>query len=170
MVFGLRTTTVTARRVLSTAAQLQQRHFSQTPAALGLFKDYVEKVRPSVKEITAKQLNAKITSDPVKGPPDTLHIFDVRETYEWNEEHIPYAVYTGRGTLERDIEGMVPDPYDEVILYCAGGPRSIVAADTLQKMGYKNVHYLSGGIGGWKQSGLPVSQNFSMYSERVKDY
>ena len=76
-----------------------------------------------------------------------------RETYEWNEDHIPHAVYTGRGNLERDIEGMVPNVEDEVVLYCAGGFRSLVAADTLKKMGYKNVKSLKGGIGGWKREG-----------------
>jgi rhodanese-related sulfurtransferase len=78
-----------------------------------------------------------------------------RETYEWNEDHIPYATYTGRGNLERDIvsairiidtkEGIVPNVNDEIVLYCAGGFRSLVAADTLIKMGYKNVKSLNGG-------------------------
>ena len=43
-----------------------------------------------------------------------------RETYEWNEEHIPYALYTGRGCLERDVEGIVPDVQDEIVVYCVG--------------------------------------------------
>ncbi|KAI8926350.1 Rhodanese-like domain-containing protein [Entophlyctis helioformis] len=167
-----------ARRIFKTASQaalrapaatVAFRSLSATPAARGLFADYLKTVAPSVKEITAAQLNARITADPVHGPPSSLHILDVRETYEWNEEHIPFAVYTGRGTLERDIESTVVDQFDDVVVYCAGGARSILAADALQKMGYKNVYSLKGGIGAWKQSSLPIVANEKTYTEKI-DY
>ncbi|KND02923.1 uncharacterized protein SPPG_02004 [Spizellomyces punctatus DAOM BR117] len=163
------TRTVLARRLM-TRAPACSRAFSQTPASLGLFSDYVKTLKTNVKEITSEQLNAKLTKDPVNGPPPTVHVLDVRETYEWNEEHLPFAVYTGRGCLERDIEGLIPDQFDEIILYCAGGNRSIVAADSLQKMGYKNVYSLAGGIGGWKKDGYQIVQNFKTYSDQVKGY
>ncbi|KAJ3114614.1 1-phosphatidylinositol 4,5-bisphosphate phosphodiesterase delta-4 [Phlyctochytrium bullatum] len=97
-----------------------------------------------------------ISKDPVNGPPPTFHLLDVRETNEWNEDRIPFAVYTGRGCLERDIEQFVPDTYDEIVLYCASGARSLIAADTLRQMGYRNVASLTGGITEWKKSGKKV--------------
>ncbi|KAJ3128771.1 hypothetical protein HK098_003537 [Nowakowskiella sp. JEL0407] len=144
------------------------RQFSHSAVSYGLFKDYLATIRPTIKEITPQQLDKKLTQTPGQGPPANLHLLDVRETYEWNEEHIPYAVYTGRGALERDIEGIVSDPNDEVVLYCAGGNRSILAAEALQKMGYKNVFSLDGGIGRWKKEGYPLNQNYNTYSEMVK--
>ncbi|KAI9106176.1 Rhodanese-like domain-containing protein [Phlyctochytrium arcticum] len=161
-------TKLAARQVF--CARPLSRAFSQTPVTCGLFGDHINKLKKNVKEITPIELGSKILKDPEAGPASTLHLLDVRETYEWNEEHIPFAVYTGKGCLERDIEGIVPDQHDEIVLYCAGGHRSIVAADSLQKMGYSNVSSLAGGIGGWKKEGLTLVQNFRSYSERVPSY
>ena len=79
------------------------------------------------------------------------------ETFEWNEERLPGAIWTGRGTLERDIESYVPDVFDDVVVYCASGKRSILAADALHKMGYKNVSSLQGGISAWKKAEYDLS-------------
>ncbi len=65
-------------------------------------------------------------------------------------------------------QGIVPDVYDTIVLYCAGGFRSIIAADTLVKMGYKNVLSLKGGIGKWKQEGNSIVNNTISFSDRVK--
>eukprot|EP00842_Homolaphlyctis_polyrhiza_P005569 jgi/Hompol1/6012/HPOL_001463-RA len=136
---------------------------------MGRFTDYVNTIRPNVKEITAAELNARITANPGQGPPASLHILDCRETYEWNDEHIPFAVYTGRGCLERDIEGIIPDVTDDLVVYCAGGVRSLLAADALQKMGYRNVYSLAGGISAWKKAELPIIINYATYSDKI-DY
>ncbi|KAJ3320087.1 hypothetical protein HDU76_000386, partial [Blyttiomyces sp. JEL0837] len=138
-----------------------------TAAAPSLFNEYLAKVKPTIKEITVADLDKVLTKDLVHGPPDTFHLFDVRETYEWNEGHIPYAYYTGRGCLERDIESLVPDTYDQIVVYCAGGARSVLAAESLQRLGYKNVSSLAGGIGAWRNAGMPVRQNFRSYSEKL---
>ncbi|KAH6570016.1 hypothetical protein BASA50_011155 [Batrachochytrium salamandrivorans] len=141
--------------------------FSVTPTTCGRFADHVSAVRPNIKEMTVAELNKRLSLDPIHGPPSSLHILDIRETYEWNEEHIPFAIYTGRGNLERDIEGVAPDVYEDVILYCAGGVRSVLAADALQKMGYRNVYSLTGGIAAWKKAKLPIIQSPSTYSEKA---
>jgi rhodanese-related sulfurtransferase len=91
------------------------------------------------------------------------------ETYEWNERRIANAKYTGRGLLERDIEHIVPDLNDEVVVYCAGGVRSVLAADALQKMGYRNVSSLKGGIGAWAAKDYPIEENYGTFSEK-EDY
>src|ERR671939_1308114 len=77
-------------------------------------------------------------------------LVDVREKHEWNEGYIPGAIHVPRGFLELQIEEAVPDKSKTVVLYCAGGVRSLIAGSTLQQMGYKDVVSMSGGFGQWK--------------------
>ncbi len=84
-------------------------------------------------------------------------IVDVREKNEWDEEHIPDAIHLSRGTIELDIEEKVPDLNTTVVCHCGGGGRSALAAETLQKMGYKNVRSMAGGFKAWKAVGLPTA-------------
>jgi rhodanese-related sulfurtransferase len=60
-----------------------------------------------------------------------------------------------KGVIERDVEQKLPDKNAEVILYCGGGFRSALAADNLQKMGYKKVISMDGGWRGWTEAGHP---------------
>ena len=85
-------------------------------------------------------------------------IVDVREKDEWDEEHIPDAIHMSRGTIELDIEEKVPDTDAIIICHCGGGGRSALAAESLQKMGYKNVHSMAGGFKAWKAAGLPATK------------
>ncbi|KAJ3390547.1 hypothetical protein HDU92_000386 [Lobulomyces angularis] len=119
--------------------------------------------------ISVTQLNQKLSAH-VDGKLQNLHLLDVRETQEWNDCYIPSATYTGRGCLERDIEGLIPDPYDEIIVYCASGNRSLLAAESLRNLGYKNVFNLEGGIKSWKNSGLEIVKNKVAYQKRILEY
>ena len=83
-------------------------------------------------------------------------LIDIREDSEWTAGHAKDAIHIGKGIIERDIETRVPDPGQLLILYCGGGFRSILAADSIQKMGYSNVRSLAGGWRAWKEAGLPV--------------
>src|SRR5437667_1948023 len=85
-------------------------------------------------------------------------IIDVREKDEWDEEHIPNATHLSRGTIELDIEEKVPDLNALIICHCGGGGRSALAAESLQKMGYKNVRSMDGGFKAWKAAGLPTEK------------
>ena len=85
-------------------------------------------------------------------------LVDTREDNEWNAGHAAGAVHLGKGVIERDIETAVPDKNAKLVLYCGGGFRSALAADALQKMGYKNVISLDGGWRAWKEAGLPVER------------
>ena len=87
---------------------------------------------------------------------EPLLLIDVREESEWANDHLPGALFLGKGILKRDIEKHVPDPDAEIILYCGGGFRSALAADNLQKMGYTRVLSMEGGIRGWRDKGLPL--------------
>jgi rhodanese-related sulfurtransferase len=83
-------------------------------------------------------------------------LIDIREDHEWAKSRIPGAVHLSKGVIERDIETRVPDKNEPLVLQCGGGFRSALAADNLQKMGYRNVVSLDGGIRGWEERGLPI--------------
>lgn len=87
---------------------------------------------------------------------DKFYLVDTREDSEWEAGHAKGAIHIGKGVIERDIESVIPDKNAEIILYCGGGFRSALAADNLQKMGYKNVISMDGGIRAWTQAGLPM--------------
>jgi rhodanese-related sulfurtransferase len=84
-------------------------------------------------------------------------IIDVREKDEWDEKHIPDAIHISRGTIELDVEEKVPDKNAMIICHCGGGGRSALATESLQKMGYKNVRSMAGGLKAWKATGLPTN-------------
>ena len=87
---------------------------------------------------------------------DTFHLVDVREKEEWLRGHLPGALHLGKGVLERDIEAQLPNPEEEIILYCGGGYRSALAAENLQRMGYTNVWSMDGGFRGWSTAEHPI--------------
>ena len=83
-------------------------------------------------------------------------ILDVREKQETDAGMLPGAKHVPRGYLELRIEETVPDRGADVVLYCAGGTRSLLAAKTLAEMGYSRVRSLAGGFSAWKDAGLPL--------------
>src|SRR5882724_9252777 len=83
-------------------------------------------------------------------------IVDVREKDETDAGMLPGAKPVPRGFLELRIEETVPDRGADLVLYCAGGTRSLLAARTLKNMGYTRVRSLAGGFSAWKSAGLPV--------------
>ena len=85
-------------------------------------------------------------------------IVDVREKDEWDEEHVAGATHLSRGTIELEVEETFPDLNTTIICHCGGGGRSALAAESLQKMGYKNVRSMAGGFKAWKAAGLPTSK------------
>ena len=87
---------------------------------------------------------------------ETFVLIDVREESEWANGHLPGAIHLSKGVIERDIEKHVPDANAKIVLYCGGGLRSALAANNLQKMGYKKVISMDGGFGGWVKAGFAV--------------
>jgi len=85
-------------------------------------------------------------------------LIDIREESEWAAGHAKGALHIGRGILERDIETRVPDKSATLVLYCGGGFRSALSADSLQQMGYSNVISLDGGWRAIQEAGLPVEK------------
>ena len=87
---------------------------------------------------------------------DCFHFIDVREDDEWRAGHCKGAVHIGKGVIERDIEAAIPDKNAEIVLYCGGGFRSAIAAESLVQMGYTKVLSMDGGYRGWLDAGLPT--------------
>lgn len=90
---------------------------------------------------------------------ETFHFIDVREDAEWAVDHAAGARHIGRGVLERDVEQLIPDPAAPIVLYCGGGFRSALAADNLQKMGYRDVVSMDGGMRAWREAGYPIEKS-----------
>lgn len=83
-------------------------------------------------------------------------LIDVREENEWDKGHLPSAIHLGKGVIERDLETVIPDNQRKLVLYCGSGFRSAIAADSIQKMGYRHVLSMDGGFAAWKEAGFPV--------------
>jgi molybdopterin/thiamine biosynthesis adenylyltransferase/rhodanese-related sulfurtransferase len=97
-------------------------------------------------------------------------VIDVREKDEWTEGYIPGARWIPRGFLELRIEDQVPERSSEVILYCAGGTRSALAARALAELGYTNVRSMAGGFTAWKRAMHAYDKPFIMTQEQALRY
>ena len=115
------------------------------------FQELVADAKKKIAEISPTDAASKTKSS------DAV-IVDVREKDEWDEEHIPDAVHMSRGMLELEVEDKFPDRNMTIICHCGGGGRSALAAESLQKMGYKNVRSMAGGFKAWKAAGLPTTK------------
>jgi sulfur-carrier protein adenylyltransferase/sulfurtransferase len=126
------------------------------------YRDLLREARASVREVTPAQ-----TELAARGG---AFIIDVREASEWEQGYIPGARHVSKSYIEQDIEGITPDRDAPVILYCAGGIRSLFAAQTLIEMGYRDVASMSGGFQAWKSEGRAFSQPVILSSEQKLRY
>ena len=110
------------------------------------FQQLADEAKKRIQEISCDELARKIDYDK-----SSWVLIDVRENDEFREGHLPAARGFGRGVLEYHIADEVPETDTEIILYCRGGNRSALAAESLQRMGYTNVHSLIGGYREWTQ-------------------
>ena len=134
-------------------------------------REIMRQARRQVPEWTPAQVHEALANQHEAGPDQQeIVLVDVREKYEWNDGHIPGAVHVPRGFLELQIEEAVPDKSKTVVLYCAGGVRSLMAGQTLKQMGYENPISMSGGFGQWKGNGLPFVQPRVMTDAQAKRY
>ena len=114
------------------------------------FLKLVDDAKSRIREITVEEVRSDLASGT-----DFL-LIDTREESEWNAAHAAGATHFGKGVIERDIERAVPDEDAKIVLYCGGGYRSALAADALQKMGYRSVYSLTGGWRAWQAANMPV--------------
>lgn len=123
-------------------------HKQHSPGFLAIVADAKKRIREVSVQETIKAVNG-----------GSARLVDVREDNEWQAGHARGAEHLGKGIIERDIEKLVPDKDAELILYCGGGYRAALAADSLQKMGYTNVASMAGGWRAWLEANAPIEED-----------
>jgi rhodanese-related sulfurtransferase len=117
------------------------------------FKKVVAEAKKNVQELTVAEVAEKLKRG------EKFHLVDVREDDEWREGRAKGALHIGKGVLERDIADDISDVDAQIVLYCGGGSRSVLAAESIQRMGYRNVFSMDGGFRGWVEAGLPTDKD-----------
>lgn len=111
--------------------------------------EFIRQIKSQIDEVDPAQVHEELGNGAV--------LVDVREAEEVSAGKLPGAVHVPRGHLESRIEGAAPDRSQRVILYCASGNRSALAARTLRDdLGYENVESMTGGYTLWKDRGYDV--------------
>jgi rhodanese-related sulfurtransferase len=116
--------------------------------------------RKTVPEISAAEAKSKLDRREVD------LIVDVREPKEWDSGHIPGALHAPRGMIEwyadpsyANHKAQLAEAREKnVVIHCATGGRSLLAAQSLQRLGFKNVSSMAGGFNDWSAKGLPVEK------------
>jgi molybdopterin/thiamine biosynthesis adenylyltransferase/rhodanese-related sulfurtransferase len=126
-------------------------------------KNILDEARAQIKSIDIDEARRMLDK------PGTV-LLDVRESDEWRQGHIPQAVGIPRGFLELRVEEKVPDHKTPVILQCASGTRSLLAARSLREMGYENLYNLTGGFNAWKDRGLPWTADRQFTADELARY
>jgi molybdopterin/thiamine biosynthesis adenylyltransferase/rhodanese-related sulfurtransferase len=126
------------------------------------YADLLREARDQIPELTVQELEALA--------PDGATLVDVREASEWEQGYIPGAHHVSKSYIEQQIEAAAPDRTAPVILYCAGGIRSLFAAQTLAEMGYTDVKSLRGGFQAWKGAGFDFDTPVVLSAEQKQRY
>lgn len=133
---------------------------------MATFSELLGQVKRQIREVSVDEARAQVhgveSGQPV--------LIDIRERDEYEQGFIPRAEWIPRGFLEIKIEDLVPERGREVILYCAGGTRSALAARSLQELGYSRVSSMAGGFRAWKNAGHPFERPRNLSPEQVKRY
>ena len=127
------------------------------------YSDLLREARSQVREVSPTE------ADLLRQGGDAL-IVDVREDAEWEQGHLPDALHISKSYIEMQIEAAAPDRDRPIVLYCAGGIRSLLAGQVLQTLGYTDVVSMAGGFQGWKTQGLPWSAPVLLSAEQKQRY
>jgi sulfur-carrier protein adenylyltransferase/sulfurtransferase len=127
------------------------------------YSELLREARAEIPEVSPAETDARRQRGPIA-------IIDVREASEWDQGFVPGATHVSKSYLEQQIEAAVPDRTTPVILYCAGGVRSLFAAQTLAGMGYTDVASMAGGFQAWKSNGLDWTTPPKLTEEQKQRY
>ncbi len=116
---------------------------------MGDFKEILNQAKKEIVEITVQDVQEKFN------PANGFTLLDVREGDEWEQGHLDKAIFLPRGFLEVKADKTLTDKQQPVVVYCAGGVRSALAAKTLKDFGYTKVYSMAGGFNEWKNNGFP---------------
>jgi molybdopterin/thiamine biosynthesis adenylyltransferase/rhodanese-related sulfurtransferase len=126
------------------------------------YADLLREARAQIREVSVGEVDAL--------DPGAATIVDVREESEWEQGHLPGARHVSKSYIEQQIEGIAPDRDAPIVLYCAGGIRSLFAGQTLADMGYTNVASMAGGFQAWKGAGLDFDTPVVLGAEQKQRY
>jgi molybdopterin/thiamine biosynthesis adenylyltransferase len=127
-------------------------------------QDFLAEARREIPEVSVEEVAER------QGRGEGFILLDVREADEVRSGYIDGAVTIPRGFLEFQAANKMPDTDKEVVVYCAGGARSLLAAQVLRSMGYDQVSSMAGGITRWKDSGKPVVRDRQLTTEQLERY
>src|SRR5713226_1322673 len=127
------------------------------------FRELLSSTKKQIREVPIDDVKRMIDQ---RAP---FKLIDVRESDEYAGGKIPGAISIPRGFLELRIEEKAKRD-EPLVLYCAGGTRSALAAKTLREMGYENVASMAGGFNRWSDSGFPVEKPFVLTAEQKERY
>ncbi len=127
------------------------------------FQDLLRRAKAQITEVSPAEVEPRLRDD------DVL-VLDVREHEEYAQGAIPGARLIPRGLLESSIFTQASDPDTEIVVYCAGGARSALAAQSLEELGYRNVVSMVGGFGLWKAEGRPWAEPVTLSSDQKVRY
>jgi len=113
------------------------------------FKEILDQAKRQIKEVSVQDVREKLNPD------NGFTLLDVREGDEWEQGHLDQAIFLPRGFLEQKADKLLPNKNQPIVVYCAGGTRSALAAKTLQDLGYADVYSMRGGFNDWKNNGMP---------------
>src|SRR3954465_6273000 len=132
--------------------------------------EVIRQIRSQIDGVDPSEVRAALTSN--GNGNGHVVLLDVRETEEWDAGHIPGAKHVPRGYLESRVEGAIgADRSQKVVIYCASGQRSALAANTLKELlGYEHVFSMNGGITLWKDRGYDVEVPLSLTKEQRERY
>src|SRR5262245_16208189 len=113
------------------------------------FKEILSQAKRQIREVSVQEVREKLN------PANGFTLLDVREGDEWQQGHLDRAIFLPRGFLEVKADKVLADKSQPIVIYCAGGVRSALAAKTLQDLGYSDVYSMRGGFNEWKNNGMP---------------
>ena len=128
------------------------------------YRQIVEEAKTEIPEVTVTDVKANQENG------KDFVLLDVRDEDEYRAGYIPDAVHVTRGMLEFSVEDYIPDRDQRVVVYCAAGLRSLLAAKSLREMGYTDTASMAGGYRDWSAAGLPTTQDKEMSHEQLDRY
>src|SRR5205823_2456519 len=126
--------------------------------------DLLDAARRAIPEVSVEAVAARRTQG------DEFILLDVREKEEVRAGYIEGAVTIPRGFLEFQAAAHLPQTDADVVVYCASGARSLLAAQVLRAMGYTRVASMAGGIARWQEAGYPVGRDRHPSVEQLERY
>jgi len=129
------------------------------------FKDYfILKARKEGSEVSVEEAHQLIEKK------DSIVLLDIREKEEIALGYIKGTLFLPQAQIDEKVETLLPDKEAPVVVYCAGGIRSLAAAKRMREKGYSQVFSMAKGINGWKAAGYQVVTDSELTSDQLTRY